>query len=613
MFEITTLGTGRSTPVHHSHHSLWLVKKNLNTYLTSLSMIGAVKSRAVASSTKIACRSLVSSARNYQLPPKTSPGTPVTSQPVKAEELHEHKPSPVVKEVVKKHNEEEEKKHQKKKFSFTGFLLKSAALTSVLYGATLYAATKNEKVMDFVIDKQLPYYEQLINLIENGSVEDIEQSWHKLTSSVQLPSKKQINELTSKWEQQGEHFIEETKKLATGKSSHLSTPAEQLQRAVEFETVSDVTEKLPKIVLPKDASFADEHVRATIKSFNDLISLIDASSIGPQKDALIKNINTNITLLATKLNKLNKSFDEEVQNRLKSAETELFSSYTQKELDMTRNMLEEFNQEKTHLENKYKAKLTKEVEAAREAISQAAVNATSMVRVEQTKRFESMVKEKIDQERNSRLKNLEAVNSRLEEIEAFATSLEKQITASSSKSAVQHSLSKLKSLLFDTKEDSPATSYKSYVENLESVTSKSGDEVISLAVSELKPVLDGESSQSILTIPQLLTAWEQLSPELRSASLLPPNAGLLGHLSSILFSKLLLPVKGAKPNGKDIESVIARVENSLTRGELDVAVEEVANLKGWSRKLADDWVKEGRKRLEAEFLVELIDAEAKIL
>ena len=224
-----------------------------------------------------------------------------------------------------------------------------------------------------------------------------------------------------------------------------------------------------------------------------------------------------------------------------------------------------------------------------------------------------MVKDKIDQERNLRLKNLEAVNSRLEEIEAFATSLEKQITASSSKSAVQHSLSKLKSLLFDTKEDSPATLYKSYVENLESVTSKSGDEVISLAVSELKPVLDGESSQSILTIPQLLTAWEQLSPELRSASLLPPNAGLLGHLSSILFSKLLLPVKGAKPNGKDIESVIARVENSLTRGELDVAVEEVANLKGWSRKLADDWVKEGRKRLEAEFLVELIDAEAKIL
>ncbi|KAM9917676.1 hypothetical protein OXX59_009177, partial [Metschnikowia pulcherrima] len=139
------------------------------------------------------------------------------------------------------------------------------------------------------------------------------------------------------------------------------------------------------------------------------------------------------------------------------------------------------------------------------------------------------------------------------------------------------------------------------------------DELIALALAELRPLLTQESTQSILTVPQLLTAWEQLTPELRSASLLPPNAGLLGHLASVFFSKLLMPVKGAKPDGRDIESVIGRVEQSLVRGELDSAVEEVANLKGWTRKLADDWVREGRKRLEAEFLIELIDAETKVL
>lgn len=106
---------------------------------------------------------------------------------------------------------------------------------------------------------------------------------------------------------------------------------------------------------------------------------------------------------------------------------------------------------------------------------------------------------------------------------------------------------------------------------------------------------------------------EQLAPELRSASLLPHNAGLLGYVASLLFSKLLMRVKGVKPEGKDIESVIGRVELSLTHGDLDVAVEEVANLKGWTRRLADDWVKEGRKRLEAEFLFGVVDAEAKIL
>lgn len=583
-------------------------QKKSQRFLNSIvNMIGTVTHITAALSTKTAARTFVSSARSLQELPRSTPGSPVTAQAVKSELPKGHNVTPVIK--VKEQKQEEKK--QKKKFSFTGFLFKSAALTSVLYGTTLYVATKNDTVMDFVIDKQLPYYEQIIHFIEHGSFDDLEKSWKQLTSSV--PSSKQIGELTSKLEQQGEQLIEETKKKLATSTKH-STPSEQLQKSVAIESVTEHTEHLPKIALAnKDVSFADESVHATINAFNDLITLVDASAVGAQKDALIKNINTNIGLLAAKLNKLNKSFEEEVQERLKSSQNELLASYTQKELDLTRNILEQFNSEKLQLEHKYKTKLTKEVEAAKEAISQAAVNATSMVRVEQTKRFEALVKEKIDQERNLRLKNLDAVNARLEEIEAFAVSLEKQIASSSSKTLVQQSLSKLKSLLFQTKEDSTAKSYAPYVTNLESVTEKSQDEVLSLAVGELKPILNGESSQSILTIPQLLTAWEQITPELRSASLLPPNAGLLGHLSSIIFSKLLFPVKGAKPEGKDIESVIARVENSLIRGELDAAVEDVANLKGWSRKLADDWVREARKRLEAEFLVSLIDAEAKIL
>ena len=44
----------------------------------------------------------------------------------------------------------------------------------------LYAATKNDKVMDFVIDKQLPFHEELIDLIENGSTEDLQEAWEQL-------------------------------------------------------------------------------------------------------------------------------------------------------------------------------------------------------------------------------------------------------------------------------------------------------------------------------------------------------------------------------------------------------------------------------------------------
>lgn len=588
-------------------------------------MFGSVLRHEAALASRIgARRSLVQSCTILQaqkpapVPPVVV--TPPTSKPVVV------KPVPVppkdVKEKVKENNENPK---NKKKFSFSGFLFKTALLASTLYGATLFVATKNDTVMDFVIDKQLPYYEELIDVIENGSIENLKNKWDSLFSGVHIPSRKDIDDLTSKIEQQGEHLIEETKKKFGGshaqkfptlskKPSGYTTPAEQLQKPVEFEAVSGKTEKLPLITLQgRAASLEDETVKATILSLNNLIAVIDASAIGPKKDALIKSISENISNLSAKLDSFNSSFEKELQAKLKVSQTELLASYTKKELELTQNLLDQYNYEKTQLQKKYSDKLVKEVDAAKEAISQAAVNATSMVRIEQTKRFEKLVKDKIDTERNGRLQNLEAVNSRLENLEAFVSTLEKQITASSSKTLIQQSLSKLKSLLYNTKENTPAKSFKPYVEDLEQVAAKADDETINLAIAQLKPLLHGESNQSILTAPQLLTAWEDISPELRSASLLPPNAGLLGHLASSFFSKLLLPIKGAKPDGKDIESVIARVEQSLTRGDLDVAVEEVANLKGWTRKLADDWVREGRKRLEAEFLVSLIDTETKIL
>lgn len=601
----------------------WLVRK-ISKHKTPPTMIAAAARTSAARSMSLgARRTLVASARSFQ-DPIVKPGTPVTAQPVKAQ-IHTpkpvlkadippkaEKPAPAVVEKVKEINEGQEVP-KKSSFSFTGFLFKTAVLTSLLYGITLYAATKNEKVMDFVIDKQLPYYEELIEVIENGSVEDLQEKLVALQAKFKLPSKDQIGELTSKLEHQGEQLIQETKKKlkVTQKSSNYTTPAEQLQKPVEIEPTHDV-EKLPLIQLKDVAHIADESVKKTITSFNELIAMIDASAVGSKKDTLIKSITENINALSTKLSTLNTNLEKEVQAKLKGSQTELLASYTQKELELTQNLLDQYHLEKTQLEKKYADLLVQEVEAAKHAISQAAVNATSMVRIEQTSRFEKLIKLKIDNERNGRLNNLEALNARLDQLESFADLLQHQVSAAASKTLVQQALTKLKSML-TASSDTPARFVQPYVALLETACKQADDEVMTLAINELKPLLDGESNQSLLTIPQLQASWEVLAPELRAAALLPPNAGLLGHIASRFFSKLLMPVKGSKPDGRDIESVIGRVDQSLARGQLDVAVEEVASLKGWSRRVADDWVCDGRKRLEAEFLVSLLDAEAKIL
>lgn len=574
-------------------------------------MFSAVVRKAVAQSTQSSARrSLATSMRSFQ-EINTKPGTPVTSQTVKANASAGSVP-PLVTEKVKSINKEPEvPTTKKKKFSFTGFLFKTLLVTSVVYGATLYVATKNDKVQDFVIDNGFPYSEELIEWIETGSSRDLQRSLGRLPQNIKLPSRDQIDEFTSKIEKGGETLIKGTKgKL--GSKPQYSTPEEQLQKPVEVE--GKEMETLPMIKLKGNLSnLADDTVTGTIASFNELIALVDASNIGPRKEILIKNINENIHALTSKLSKLSNSLEEELEKKLKTTQTQLFSEYTKKELTLTQNLLDQFAQEKSKLEKKYTARVTEEVEAAKKAITQAAVNATTMVRVEQTKKFESMVKQKIDDERDGRLKNLDALNSRLEDLEKYAQALEEQAVAANNRSIIQQSITKLKSLIFASDANTPAKFLTPYVSRINDATAKSNDELFSLALNELKPLLAHESNQSILSLPQLLTAWEQLTPELRSASLLPPNAGLLGHVASVIFSKFLLPVKGNKPDGKDIESVIARVNLSLVRGQLDVAVEEVASLKGWSRRLADDWVKEARVRLEAEFLVGLIDAESKVM
>ncbi|ODV77908.1 formation of crista junctions protein 1 [Suhomyces tanzawaensis NRRL Y-17324] len=507
------------------------------------------------------------------------------------------------------------------KTSWTKFLFRTTLITSILYVGTLYAATKNDDLMDFVIDKNPPYYEEILDLIENGSVDDLKKKLEGLQSKIsnlELPSKDKIDQITHKLEKSGEDLIKETKEKIASTAEGVSfnsrdaTPAQQLQKPVEIESVKKDIKQLPLIQLGSDV--VDDSVKSTVAAFNNLIKSIDASKIaGGSNSNLIATINQSVAQLSNKLKALTKDFDDEVQSKLKVSQTELLSSYTKKELELTENMLHQYNTEKTKLEQKLNNRLTQEIQATKEAISQAAVNAVSMVRIEQTKNFEKLIKDKIDEERDGRLANFDKLSNRLTELESFAESLESQLVANHQKSLINQSLTKLKSVLFTSDETAKPQLVKPYVDNLAKISQDSKDEVIELALKDLQKLLEKESTQSILTTSQLLGRWELLVPELRSASLLPPNAGLLGHLTSALFSKFLFPVKGNRPDGKDIESVIGRVEASLVRGELDVAVEEVTNLKGWSRKLADDWVIEGRKRLEAEFLIGLIEAEAKVL
>ncbi|CUM68132.1 uncharacterized protein PRCAT00005849001 [Priceomyces carsonii] len=516
--------------------------------------------------------------------------------------------TPILKEDIKTNT-------GKKRTSFIGILFRTLLVGTVAYGGTLYVATKNDKVMDFVIDNQLPYHEEIFDFFEHTTTDDVKNKFNDLkeyASNFSLPTKDQMKDLGQKLEDKGESFISETKKRLSPserqkaiEDSH-PLPEEQLQKPVEVESVRKDISKLRLISV--DSSKTDPSIQRAIDLLNELTQSVPEN---PANEKLVKAIQSSVTELSEKLNGLSQRFDDEVASKLKVSQTELLSSYTQKELELTENLIAQFNREKSQLDKKYDARLQQEIDATKQALSQAAVNAISMVRLEQTKNFEALVKNKIDSEREGRLANLNKLDSKVSDLEKFSTSLESQISSNNQRLKIQRALENFKNAF--GREGPELKSLSPYLDHLTEVSNETKDELLAVALADLRPLIVGENSKSILSTAQLLSRWEQLTPELRSSSLLPPNAGLLGHLTSRIFSAFLFPVKGSKPDGRDIESVIGRVESSLSRGELDSAVEEVANLKGWPRRLANDWLVEGRKSLEIKFLIDLISTEAIIL
>ena len=133
-------------------------------------------------------------------------------------------------------------------------------------------------------------------------------------------------------------------------------------------------------------------------------------------------------------------------------------------------------------------------------------------------------------------------------------------------------------------------------------TLSNNDELVRAVIASIDPEA---YSKGIVTQADLASRFQDLSTELRKISLLPPDAGVAGHASSWLFSKIMFRQRGYV-KGDDMDSRLARVEALLEGGELEEATREVNSLTGWGRELSRDWLRDARKRLEVLQAIDVI-------
>lgn len=106
-----------------------------------------------------------------------------------------------------------------------------------------------------------------------------------------------------------------------------------------------------------------------------------------------------------------------------------------------------------------------------------------------------------------------------------------------------------------------------------------------------------------------LSSWfsNAVAPRVHSASLTPSpeDATVVSHLASIALSKIMFRPTAGAVEGSDVGAVLARAEWCLGEKDLDGAAREVNGLKGWPGKLAADWLREARRKLEVQQALEV--------
>lgn len=483
------------------------------------------------------------------------------------------------------------------------------ATTSPAPATTAKDATQAAKdVTQSAVDKLSAESKRLLAAAEDeakalkAKIEAQEAELKKTLASKEAEWKKALDSKDSDWKKTVDSKDAELKKVVSSKGGdspwyHLST-----------------------VNVPVD----DPNVKAVVDSVNSLITSIDDRVPTDTAQKQVDAINQQVAVLSKQYDSLVADRNNEYADKVKATNLALQKQYgeeyAKKTTELTAQLTETLDSAKKEMDKKYDERLKLDVTETAKTIMAQAESIIQEAKIKTVSELSDTISAKVVAERDGKLANLDALHQRVQEIEAQEVEMSKAAESLVNLRRVEQTVSSINQLL--SSNESSATVGQALVRELTTLkrlVAPLNNDVINASLNSLPSDESILTSGGVLTQSQLISRWQLLAPQLREVSLLPPNAGVLGYMSSWVFSKLLVQKSGSpvkdddKISGADVESVIARVNNYLTKNELDNAVEEVTNLKGWPRQLADDWVSEGRKKLELQFLMSVVSTEMQVM
>lgn len=513
-----------------------------------------------------------------------------------------------------------------KSHPFRRFLIRSSIAISLFYAGGLALSQYNDDMGD-LFTENIPFAETLVDSFE--SYKDATLSSHPLT----------LEELRAKFGG-----------VLGGRVSSVPNEGIKAQDANE----NDLKTALPTSIESKDLGNATattkndavlvylDPINVKLNSdseassrFHEVIEMLNRTikSINDQKLKVTEEQMSDIAEahqnMTTSVAELNKDFDaaihEAVTAKTSDAIKELTEKYEQKLKDdekyLTNKFMKELNNYKVELEERTSKQLAEDLKINEQTLLAKHANEVALLSITQVEEFNKILKEKLDQERNGRLSHLKDLDSGLGRLLESVNKLNHILLKREAVTQLTLTVEELRSKLQSS--DRHALNIEPQLKQLKSLSemlpgkpkpcckSKNlSPALIDVAIAELDNLT---SETEILTNEQLYNRWNLLAADFKTASLLPPNAGILGHTFAKLFSFLLFTKEGSSPTNQDLDSVFSRVNENLRLSKLDKAVEEVVALQGWPHVLCKEWISDARRKLEVEALVEVLDCELRTL
>ena len=346
----------------------------------------------------------------------------------------------------------------------------------------------------------------------------------------------------------------------------------------------------------KDAN--EPLVQDLVKIINDIITVVNADNANSKFSNTIAKAKSDIAKVGGKIKALkdaaqkeadakvqasHEDFDRAAKELIKRLEGEMAAQETQ--------WKEEYEAERRKIHQSYEEKLKAEIERANEVNDQRLRNQLLEQAVEMKKKFTSEVKDRVEEERNSRLGKLTDLTNTVTELEKLTTDWNSVVDANLKTQHLHVAVEAVRSNLEKSQIPRP------FIRELAALKEiASDDPVVNAAIASINPTA---YQRGIPSSAQLIDRFRRVAQEVRKASLLPEDAGVASHASSYVLSKLLFKKKGLA-TGDDVESILTRTETFLEEGDLDGAAREMNGLTGWAKTLSRDWLGEVRKVLEVQ-------------